>query len=241
MGRPRSPSTSGHDDGRHRADELGLVGPGGKADDLVAMIADALAHAGVAVTDLDRICVTTGPGSFTGVRVGLAAARAFRMAGAGRLTGVSGLAVMARTAARSMRAQGGFARTGDGTVLAVAAEAYRGEIYLGLFDGDGREALADPLALTPADAVGALSAAGASRLVAVGSGAMRLAEAAARAGLDVEPGQASLRPDARNLALFAHELPDAGDESLLPLYLRPPDARPDAGRSLERAGGRRGP
>ena len=49
----------------------------GQAEALVPMIGDVLTRAGLAVENLDIIAVTTGPGAFTGVRIGLAAARFF--------------------------------------------------------------------------------------------------------------------------------------------------------------------
>src|SRR4029077_8176249 len=67
----------------------------GHAEALIPLIARVMKQSNVAFRDLDRIAVTTGPGSFTGVRVGLAAARGFAVATGVPVVGVSTLAVFA--------------------------------------------------------------------------------------------------------------------------------------------------
>jgi tRNA threonylcarbamoyladenosine biosynthesis protein TsaB len=52
----------------------------GHAERLLPLIADLIAQSGLAITDIDRIAVTVGPGSFTGTRIGIAAARALKLA-----------------------------------------------------------------------------------------------------------------------------------------------------------------
>ena len=68
-----------------RADAIGR----GHAERLMPMIGEALAEAGLAYADLERIAVTTGPGSFTGTRIGVAVARGLALALGIRAVGVS--------------------------------------------------------------------------------------------------------------------------------------------------------
>lgn len=67
----------------------------GQAERLAPMMQEALEQAGLAAADIDRIAVTTGPGSFTGVRVGLSFARAFALAIQKDCIGVSTLEALA--------------------------------------------------------------------------------------------------------------------------------------------------
>lgn len=67
----------------------------GQAERLAPMVREAALAAGVALTEIDRICVTTGPGSFTGVRVGLSFARALALALEKPCVGVSTLEALA--------------------------------------------------------------------------------------------------------------------------------------------------
>ncbi|MBY0562655.1 MAG: tRNA (adenosine(37)-N6)-threonylcarbamoyltransferase complex dimerization subunit type 1 TsaB [Hyphomonadaceae bacterium] len=77
----------------------------GQAERLAPMVKDVLATAGVRFSELDRVTVTTGPGSFTGVRVGLSFARALAMALNKPCIGVSTLEVLAlRAGERGLRA-----------------------------------------------------------------------------------------------------------------------------------------
>lgn len=70
----------------------------GHAERLMAMIDEALAKAGRDLREVSRIAVTVGPGSFTGIRVGVAAARGLALALGVECVGVSTLAVLAATA-----------------------------------------------------------------------------------------------------------------------------------------------
>ena len=70
----------------------------GHAERLMPMVAETMAAAGLAFSDLDRIAVTVGPGSFTGVRVGVAAARGLALASGIAVVGATSLAVMAHRA-----------------------------------------------------------------------------------------------------------------------------------------------
>jgi tRNA threonylcarbamoyladenosine biosynthesis protein TsaB len=91
----------------------------GQADLLVQMIATTLKRAQLTVSDIDRIAVTLGPGGFTGVRVGVAAARALAMA--------TGKPVVATTSLHVMAAEA-LARAADpavGRQLVVAVDANR--------------------------------------------------------------------------------------------------------------------
>src|SRR6185436_15921061 len=89
----------------------------GHAEWLIPMTRDAMRAAGLAFSDLQRIAVTAGPGSFTGVRAGVAAARGLALATGLPIVGATSLAVMAHRADALL----GAARAGR--LLAVAVDA----------------------------------------------------------------------------------------------------------------------
>ena len=181
----------------------------GHAEALMPMVAETMAEACLPFAELDVIAATTGPGSFTGVRIAIAAARGLVLVTGAGLFGTDSLTVMAKAAEHLAEP------------FAVAVDARRGMLYFGLYDGDARK-LEGPLLLSPADAAQRLPA---TLRRAVGSGAASLAEAAAGRGLRVAASFAELQPSAAALAQIAYE---SGETSptLKPLYLRPPDAKP---------------
>jgi len=185
----------------------------GHQERLAPMVAEAMAEAGLAFADLARIAVVVGPGSFTGVRVGLAFAKALSLALDVPCIGVGTLEVMI---ASTPGAAHGLA--------AAVIDAKRGQVYLQAFR-DG----------TPLDPPAAMDIeAAAERLeglgfrdggVLTGSGAALLAERLA--GVDILP---SPEADASILGRLALNRP-VPDRRPQPLYLRAPDARTIAERA----------
>jgi tRNA threonylcarbamoyladenosine biosynthesis protein TsaB len=104
--------------------EMTLAG-GEFAARLVDAIADLLDAAGVRVSDLAGIVAVAGPGSFTGIRIGLAAVKALAVAGDLPVVTVSRLELLAAVA---------------GTPCAVL-DAHRGQVFCGFFDAEAREVL----------------------------------------------------------------------------------------------------
>lgn len=179
-----------------RAGELRMLGRG-HAEQLVPMIA-ALPDRGRA----ERIAVDVGPGSFTGIRVGLAAAKALALAWDCELVGYGALALVAAMA----RAQAEASEVS----VDVAMSAGHGEWFVQSFAADGT-ALAAVASLSPEEA----AASGTATIVA-GS------QAEALAALRASPRTLPLWPDARAFALLdaaaLHRYPR-------PAYGRAPDAR----------------
>jgi tRNA threonylcarbamoyladenosine biosynthesis protein TsaB len=187
----------------------------GHAEALMPMVVEVMEEAGVAFANLDLIAATVGPGSFTGVRIAIAAARGLALATGAKLYGTDSLTVMAKAALMT----GALGPE----PFAVAVDARRGMLYLALY-GDAGQRLEGPLLIAPEEAVALLPG---DLDLAVGSGAALLAEAGARAGRPLEAKLPELQPSAAALAEIALE---AGETVpvLSPLYLRPPDARPQA-------------
>ena len=173
----------------------------GHQERLAPMAERVMAAAGLSFDRLQRIGVTVGPGSFTGLRVGLAFAKGLASALGVALSGVGALEALAAEA--------------DGLVFAVV-DARRDQVYLQGFE-DGR-ALMAPDALELGTAAARLAEIAAGRpLTLVGSGAPLLAGFA--------PGARLLTPegcDARQVARLAAARPPVPAR---PLYLRAPDAR----------------
>jgi len=190
----------------------------GHAEAIMPMVAAAMERAHCRFQDLERIAVTVGPGSFSGVRVGVAAARGLALATGAPLVGLTTLAVMAKGARRVL---------GLGEEpLAVAHDARRGQVYFAFFDGKGG-ALGEIALLAPAAAADLLE----KGARVAGSGARLLAEA--RPGARFRTALPDLLPDAADLALMALKArPVEGPVS--PLYLRPPDAKPQTGQAAPR-------
>ena len=193
----------------------------GHAEALMPMVAQVMDEGGVAFAALDRIAATIGPGSFTGVRIAISAARGLALVTGAALFGVDSLTVMAREALN-------LGVTG-GAPFTVAVDARRGMLYLGLYDGAARR-LDGQLLIAPDDAANLLTH---GIRTAVGSGAERLAEAAARHGSQLEARLPDLEPGAASLAALARESGETVS-ALRPLYLRPPDARPQTRASVAR-------
>ena len=181
----------------------------GHQERLAPMASEVMARAGLAFGDLRRIAVTIGPGSFTGLRVGLAFAKGLRVATGAPLAGIGTLAALAETVAR------------DGPVAAMI-DARRGHVYVQAFDA-GR-ALTEPQILPFAEAAAMLSRLLGWPFPVVGPGA-RLMEPTVGHARIAEITAPSLAALAR-LAARATPLAD-----VRPLYLRAPDARPLEARS----------
>ena len=170
---------------------------GGHAERLMSMIAEVMEAAGLAFAGLDRIAVTVGPGTFTGVRGGVAAVRGLALA--------SGLPSSPPPALPSWRMAPASSWQGrEAGLLAVAVDARRGMVYLEVFDGMPLRPTQGPLLLACAEA-GALI--GDRRaVIVVGSGAAAVADAIAAGG---RPGRArltELQPHARSLVIACRAL-----------------------------------
>jgi tRNA threonylcarbamoyladenosine biosynthesis protein TsaB len=196
----------------------------GHAEALMPMIEETLAAAGIGLSGIDRIAVTTGPGTFTGTRIGIAAARALALATGKEIVGASSLAVMAHGLV------GELGESQDRGGLAIAVDARRGQVYVQLFGADGLDARTAPQLLAVEDAA---MIGGEEPLVLAGSGAALVADEARRKGREAAVVRPDLHPHASALARMAPRLMPAPDP-LRPLYLRPPDARPQEGKSLPR-------
>jgi len=205
--------------------EAARQGPG-EAERLAPMIASVLREARVSCADVERIAVTQGPGAFTGVRAGIAAARALALALEKPVVAMSSLAVMAEDACRQLAAF-----LGD-RVLAVAVHGGAGVLYLELFKPSVRAwsaparsqrrcaSLAPPFALGTAQVGAELKQ---HDVLAVGGAGEVVAAAIRAAGGRAEAALHNLEPHARWLALCAPEL--TAGPSVAPPYLRSPDAR----------------
>lgn len=173
----------------------------GHQERLAPMAEAAMAQAGVAFADLARIGATVGPGSFTGLRVGVAFAKGLSSALGVPAVGVGALEALAASAAG---------------LSAAVIDARRDQVYLQLFE-DG-QALMAPDVLSTGTAAARLAELAMGRpLSLVGSGAPLLAQAAPHAQVLALEGC-----DARLVARLAARRPAT---PIRPLYLRAPDAK----------------
>lgn len=178
----------------------------GHAERLMEFVDGALEAAGLDLPAIDRIAVTIGPGSFTGIRVGVAAARGLALALGIPAVGVSTLSALA--AGR------------DGPLL-VAIDAKRDEVYWQMFAADGSEAT--PPAIATVEEARAIAQAHDGGIAGSASVLLRESAVAETDGVDIAAvARLSARLDPQN------HLPK-------PLYLRGPDAKPQAGFAIRRA------
>ena len=185
------------------------------ASRLLELVEAALEGAGASWDDVERIAVGVGPGGFTGLRHGIATARALAQGRGLPLAAVSSLEALAR---------GAEEEAGDRPVLAVI-DARRGEVFAAAWQGTER--LLDPVAIDPAELAASLGAGRLAAPLAAGDGSVRFRELFERAGALVP---ADRSPAHRVSALQVCRLGAAGDatdrDRLVPDYRREPDARP---------------
>jgi tRNA threonylcarbamoyladenosine biosynthesis protein TsaB len=188
---------------------------------LMPLIVELLERSGTSWEDLDRIAVGVGPGTFTGLRIGIATANALHHARGIPLTGISTLESLAL---------GGVGQAAvdvaAGAVLA-AIDARRGEVFAAAWRA-GRSGLGDrllePQALAPDRLAVQLAGLGLT-VLALGDGAVEFRMTLERAGAVVPIDGSDLhRVTAVNHCRLAGLMPDSGPGELRPEYLRLPDA-----------------
>ncbi|TPI14896.1 tRNA (adenosine(37)-N6)-threonylcarbamoyltransferase complex dimerization subunit type 1 TsaB [Mesorhizobium sp. B4-1-3] len=187
----------------------------GHAEHLMAVIETAMQIGGIGYLDLGAVAVSIGPGSFTGLRVGVSTARGLALALRIPAIGVTTLEALAAEGASAF----------PGRKVLAALDAGREEIHAALYD----EALAEtygPSAVTLSEAT---SMAMDAEAVLVGTAAPRIAQAAGRVS-DTGPVAATA-----DIATYAKLAAAKGPgEKPKPLYLRGADAKPQAGFILPR-------
>lgn len=198
----------------HRFEEMSR----GQAERLNPMIAEVMAEAGRGFNELDLIAVSTGPGAFTGLRIGLVCARALALATGLPVAGVTTFAALARAVPDDERA---------GRALAVCVNARRRDVFMQPFDDAGAPSGA-PRSLTPDEAVQAF---GEGRFLLAGDGVGQLVPALVAAGEAGPEAAARVRfsialgpPDARHVARLGIAA-GPSDPMPRPFYIRPVDAR----------------
>jgi tRNA threonylcarbamoyl adenosine modification protein YeaZ len=210
LARPRS---EGCEIVAERSEPLGR----GHAERLIPMVEELLTGASSSFADVLRIAVTTGPGSFTGIRVGVAAARGLALALAIPAVGVGSLEALAFDAAKERRA---------GTAVA-ALDAKRGEVYVLAQDIASGAIVIEAEAMRLESAAARLSEVRAP-LILTGSAAPLLARL--RSGVEIAGTAAS--PHIADVAALGFR--KTAGEPPVPIYARGADAKPQADKAVAR-------
>ena len=172
---------------------------------LMRMIVELLDEAGWSWDDLDRIAVGIGPGTFTGLRIGVSTARALAHARGLELVGISTLESLSRGA--------------DADVVCAAIDARRGEVFAAVWD-QGRLVLG-PAAFDPALLADRLG----PGTLAVGDGAIAFRDVLVPSGALIPADNAALhRVTAVNHCRLGLLASASEPDGVLPDYLRLPDA-----------------
>jgi tRNA threonylcarbamoyladenosine biosynthesis protein TsaB len=191
----------------------------GHAEALMPLIARVMDEAEIEFGELDRIAVTVGPGSFTGLRVGISAARGIALAAAKPAIGLTTLAGLAAP----------HIAEDDTTPVVAAIDARHDHVYMQMFGPGGRTLLASRIA--PLREAVRAATRGPARIV--GSAAALVV----RSWPKDEPPPALVDPRAApDIAWIARLGAAAADAEgpPKPLYLRPPDAQPQVAARLPR-------
>jgi tRNA threonylcarbamoyladenosine biosynthesis protein TsaB len=187
-----------------------LARPPAHAGELMPAVADVMGRAGVGWGELRAIAVGVGPGTFTGLRIGIATARALATAGGLPLRRVSSLAALAAGI--------------DAPLRLPLIDARRGELFAALFGGDAE--VWPPFAAPPDELVARLREGDFSPLAA-GDGSLRFRGMLEEAGIQVEPDDSEAHVvRALHVCRLAAGAADEAPEAVLPDYLREPDAKP---------------
>jgi tRNA threonylcarbamoyladenosine biosynthesis protein TsaB len=199
---------------------------------IMGAVEAVLALSGHSLADLDGLAVTIGPGSFTGLRIGLSAVQGLAVALDLRVAGVMVLDVLARQAAR------------EGDTLWAALDAKRGQVYAACYRAEhgGMVKIREEQALEPREWLEAISETTPGPVVLTGDGALLVRDVlveALGARAVFAPGHCHA-PRAATVAMLGRELFAAGNavppEDLAPVYLRKSDAEIALAKRLESSG-----
>jgi tRNA threonylcarbamoyladenosine biosynthesis protein TsaB len=184
-----------------------LLGPPGHARELMPGVAETMAEAGLGYRDLHAIAVGVGPGTFTGLRIGVATARALAHAHDIPVHPISSLAALAEGI--------------DAVARLPLIDAKRGELFAALYhEGE----IWPPFAATPADLIDRVRNESFTA-IAAGDGSLRFRQELEAGGIAIGPaGQHAVR--GLHVCRLAASVPAVPPEAVLPNYLRDPDAKP---------------
>jgi tRNA threonylcarbamoyladenosine biosynthesis protein TsaB len=200
-----------------------LLGPAGHSQELLPELERLLSEAGCDWGELESIAVGVGPGTFTGLRIGISTARSLAQALAIRVRPVSSLAALAAGAA------------GERSTLALI-DARRGQVFAGLYEPDGGDratgirAVWEPAVLDPDQLLSQVSTL-AEPPLAVGDWALRFRAELEGAGADVAPYESGLHAiDGFQVCRLGKDVTPVPPDTVYPIYLRLPDAELNAQR-----------
>jgi tRNA threonylcarbamoyladenosine biosynthesis protein TsaB len=202
-----------------------LTAPPAHAQELLPAVADAMRCAGLDFADLEAIAVGVGPGSFTGLRIGVATARALASATDLPLKPVSSLAALAAGIAEEHPGSASAAGAAPSPALLPIIDAKRGEVFATLYGSSG-ELACGPLAERPERVAELVRERGLAPLAA-GDGSIRFRGVLEAAGIRVAPDESGSHVvRAMHVCRLAAGLRGRPPQAVLPDYLRAPDAKP---------------
>ena len=199
----------------------------GHVSRLLPLIAEVMERGELGFTDVDRLAVGVGPGTFTGLRIGIATAQALARAASLPVVGVPTLRSLAAAAE-------GVDEVAGLDAVAAVLDARRGEVYAGVWRLGG-ESVMEARALAPEQLASWLERSR-LRLLAVGEGAIEFRGILRRSGAHIPPDESELhRVSAAAHLRIAEQLPAGSADEIQPQYIRLPDVREPASKPAAQA------